>query len=384
MTQALLEAAQRKLDSLCTPETPQWPTPTPIESELLPAPVFDGPTLLPKVLCDFVLDEADRMPCSPDYVAAALLVALGSVIGARCALKPKRRDDWIVTPNLYGGVVGDPSTKKTPGISVALRYLDRLEAREAELHAERLKVHEAETAAFAARRSAVEKAMKAAANGKGDDLKMSAAVADLQALSAPEEPRQRRFKTNDGTVAKIGDILVGSPAGLMVFRDELVGLLASWDREGNETDRAFYLEGWNGLGSFNIDRIARGSLFIKTVCLSVFGSIQPDLLERYLAGISNSLDNDGRVQRFQVLVYPNAEPWRWVDRHPVKGAREAVRDVFDRLAEFDPLQDGATEPNDFVKLPYFAFDDAAQERRHQVGREAPQGGVQGSPLRGRR
>jgi hypothetical protein len=338
-----------------------WPQPMEIKAELPPAPAFDGPTLLPKILCDFVLDEADRMPCSPDYVAAALIVALGSVIGARCAIKPKRRDDWIVTPNLFGGVVGDPSSKKTPAISAALRFLDRLEAKEAERHAERMKIHEAEMAAFAARQSAIQTAMKQAAKGKGDGLKMDAAVADLQALVPPEEPRQRRFKTNDGTVAKIGDILVGSPAGLLVFRDELVGLLASWEREGNEGDRAFYLEGFNGTGSFNIDRIGRGSLLVKTLCLSVFGGIQPELLERYLADMVNSLDNDGRIQRFQMLVYPEPVAWEWRDRYPVRGAREAVRDLFDRLADFDPLLDGASPADDFVRLPWFHFDDAAQE-----------------------
>jgi len=45
----------------------------------------------------------------------------------------------------------------------------------------------------------------------------------------------------------------------------------------------------------------------------------------------------------------------------VKGAREAVRDLFDRLASFDPHQDGAAPADDFVKLPYLCFDDAAQE-----------------------
>jgi hypothetical protein len=93
--------------------------------------------------------------------------------------------------------------------------------------------------------------------------------------------------------------------------------------------------------SFNIDRIGRGSLHIKNLCISVFGGIQPELLERYLAGITTSLDNDGRIQRFQVMVYPNAVAWEWRDRYPVKGAREAVRDLFDRLAVFDPVQDGA-------------------------------------------
>ena len=338
-----------------------WPALTTVKVELPPAPAFDGPTLLPTALCEFVLDEADRMPCSPDYVAAALLVSLGAAIGARCAIKPKRRDDWIVTPNLWGGVIGDPSSKKTPGISTALRFLDRLEAQSAEQHEAAMKVHEAELAAFEARKSAVQSAMKRAAAGKTDDIKMDAAMADLQALVQPDEPVRRRFKTNDGTVPKIGDILVGSPAGLMVFRDELMGLLASWDRDGGEGDRAFYLEGFNGTGSFNIDRIGRGALFVKQVCLSVFGGIQPELLARYLATMAASMDNDGRIQRFQVLVYPDAVPWVWRDRYPVRGAREAVRDVFDRLASFDPLQDGAAPADEFIKLPHFHFDDEAQE-----------------------
>lgn len=356
-----LAATADSLRQVVEESSDRWPEPTAIKAEMPPAPAFEGPILLPKALSDFVLDEADRMPCSPDYVAASLVVSLGAAIGARVALKAKRRDDWIVTPNLFGGVVGDPSSKKTPAINTALRFLDRLEAQESERHAKRLKVHEAEMAAFAARQAAIQASMKKAASGKGDGFKMDQAVADLESLEPPEAPRQRRFKTNDGTVAKIGDILVGSPAGLMVFRDELVGLLASWDREGNEGDRAFYLEGFNGTGSFNIDRVGRGSLFVKTVCLSVFGGIQPELLERYLAGMVNSLDNDGRFQRFQVLVYPEAVPWKWQDRYPLKGSREYIRDLFDRLAEFDPLQDGATPADDFVKLPWFQFDDPAQE-----------------------
>jgi hypothetical protein len=75
----------------------------------------------------------------------------------------------------------------------------------------------------------------------------------------------------------------------------------------------------------------------------------------------NSLDNDGRIQRFQMLVYPEPVAWQWIDRYHVKDAREAMRDLFDRLADFDPVQDGATLADDFVKLPWFSFDEAAQE-----------------------
>jgi hypothetical protein len=338
-----------------------WLEPKEIKTDLPPAPDFDAKTLLPPTLADFVLDEADRMPCSPDYIAAALVVCLGSVIGARCGIKPKRRDDWIVTPNLFGGIVGDPSSKKSPALGTVTRFLDRLEAKEAEKLEDAKKIFEAEKAAFEAHQAAVKNSMKTAARGKGDHLKMNAAIADLQDLQAPEEPKERRFKSNDSTVEKLGDLLVHNPQGMLVYRDELIGLLASWEKEGKEGDKAFYLEGWNGTASFNIDRIGRGSLHIKNLCISVFGGIQPELLERYLAGIATSLDNDGRIQRFQVMVYPNAVPWEWRDRYPVKGAREAVRDLFDRLAVFDPVQDGAAPNDDFVKLPHFYFDDAAQD-----------------------
>ena len=82
----------------------------------------------------------------PDYIAAALIVCLGSVIGARSSIKPKRRDDWIVTPNLFGGIVGDPSSKKSPALGTVTRFLDRLEAKEAEILEDSKKIFEAEKA----------------------------------------------------------------------------------------------------------------------------------------------------------------------------------------------------------------------------------------------
>jgi len=342
-------------------EAVAWETPIEIVSDLPQAPEFDASVLLPKALADFVLDEADRMPCSPDYIAAALIVCLGSVIGASCALKPKRRDDWIVVPNLWGGIVGEPSSKKSPALSTVTRFIVRLATREAEKLVEAKKVFEAEQAAYEAHQGAVKANMKKAATGKPDALKMAASVNDLLGILPPGEPHARRYMSNDASVQKLCDIEASNPQGLMVFRDELVGLLASWECEGHEGDRAYYLEGWNGTGSYNSDRIGRGEQFVKNHCLSILGGIQPDKMETYLSDIASNLDNDGRVQRFQVMVYPNPVPWQWRDRYPVQGAREAVRDMFDRLSLFDPLQDGATPADDFVKLPHFYFDEAAQE-----------------------
>ena len=127
-----------------------WPDPKPIIAELKPVPAFDADTLLPEVLRAWIIDEAERMPCPPDFIAAAALVALGSIIGARCAIKPKARDSWLIVPNLWGGIVGDPSAKKSPAWGVALNPMDRLIAKARETHTAALADYETEKVVFEA------------------------------------------------------------------------------------------------------------------------------------------------------------------------------------------------------------------------------------------
>ena len=366
-----VEVTKRCLEIASFPDSPlissllsvnfDWGTPQSLALELPSAPKFEPELLLTPVLRDFVLDESERMPCSPDFIAATLIVSLGSVIGTTCALKPKSNDDWIVTPNLFGGVIGYPASKKSGAVSSVTGILDRLDAKGTkELEAEML-IYKSELAAFEAHQFALKKTLKNSLSEQSNKVGLEDVKSEYQILQEPQAPFKRRFKTNDATIQKLGEILAKNHQGILVLRDELSGLFASWEKKGAEEDKAFYLEGWNGLGSFNIDRIGRGSTVVKTLCLSVFGGIQPDLLEKYLSGITEGLSNDGGIQRFQVLVFPEPTPWKWVDRTPSHGVRESIRAVFERLATFDPVQDGAYSSNEFVKVPFFKFDDEAQK-----------------------
>jgi hypothetical protein len=338
-----------------------WPAPNPIQANLHPVPAFDAETLLPESLRHWVMDEADRMPSPPDYIATAAMVSVGAVVGTRCAIKPKSRDDWQVIPNIWGGVVGNPAAKKTPSITAALKPLDRLIARAIKGHCEETETFQAEKVIFEAKQEAIESRIKSAA--KKDNGKLDAIAKELQdhRQQAPQAHTLRRYKTNDTTAEKLGELLRENPTGLLVLRDELVGLIASWEREGREGERAFYLEAWNGNGSFDTDRIGRGSIFIPNLCVSIFGGIQPDKLIGYLEQATNALANDGMLQRFQVLVYPDHRAWEWRDCIPVKQVREVVFSVFEELTDFDPVSWGASPADDFAKFPYFRFDDAAQK-----------------------
>lgn len=360
---AVRESIKRAIPADTDPgkEERDWPEPKPIIAELKPVPAFDADTLLPDVLRVWIMDEAERMPCPPDFIAVSALVALGTIIGARCAIKPKAHDSWLVVPNLWGGIVGDPSAKKSPAWGAALKPLDRLIAKAHEEHQaavgeyETAKVvHDAQKDAIAARiKEAVKKSSKS-------DPAVIAKELRAHGDQAPNAPTLRRYKSNDCTVEKLGELLRENSAGMLILRDELVGLLATWEKEGREGERAFFLEGWNGDQRFDTDRIGRGHISIPNLCVSIFGGIQPDKLTVYLEQAAHALGNDGMLQRFQLLVYPDARCWEWRDRSPDREARDAACAVFESLAEFDPVTWGAAPADDFAKFPNFHFNDAAQ------------------------
>lgn len=342
-----------------------WVEPQPIEAEVHPVPVFRPEVLLPDALRPWIEDTATRMPCPIEYVAAAAITALGSVIGAKCVIKPKARDDWSIAPNLWGANIGLPSKKKSPAHAEAMRCLDRLAKKAAEAH--EAAMHEYAAAQFfrEAEKEAIEAEIKSAVKAK----KSAEKQVDLNALQnqysaklaqSEAAPVQRRYKTNDSSPEKLGELERDNPNGILVVRDELTGLLASLDREGNEGARAFYLEGWNGTGSYDTDRISRGSIHIESHCLSVFGGIQPDKFTQYLEQASGGLGNDGLVQRFQMLVYPNSVPWSYVDRHPDKAARDTAFVVFEALADIDPVSYGAYPADEHNPRAHFRFSEAAQ------------------------
>ena len=74
----------------------------------------------------------------------------------------------------------------------------------------------------------------------------------------PEEPQAKRYITSDRTYEALGELLVADPNGILVFRDELVSLLKTLDREEYTAARGFFLSAWSGKQPYTFDRIIRG------------------------------------------------------------------------------------------------------------------------------
>ncbi len=117
-----------------------------------------------------------------------------------------------------------------------------------------------------------------------------------------------------------------------MVRDELSGFLANLERKEYQTDRSFYLTAFNGDDQFTYDRIERGTIFIPNATLSVIGGIQPSRIIPLIQAMHRGINDDGLLQRFQMLVFPDERKERnWVDRPPNQKAWENYQGVFRSL-----------------------------------------------------
>jgi len=335
-----------------------WPPARPVPSALLPVPVFEIDRFMPAALAPWVADVSERAQCPPDFVAIGVVVAAASVIGRQVTIRPKVYDDWTVVPNLWGLAVAGPGLMKTSAMQEALRGVHHLVRDARERYQRACEAYVFDEAAAKAQRAALDKQLKAAALRGESVERLREAFA---ALPQPDPPTEQRYMVNDATVEKLGALLNENPNGLLHFRDEAGGWFQTMEREGHENDRAFFCEAWNGTGSYTYDRIGRGTLHIEAACVSILGGIQPRPLAAYLRETFGRGQDDGLIQRFQLLVYPDIPAaWRKVDHWPDSDARQRLVAAFQALDRLDLLAFGVhTEPH---ALPFLHFAAEGQGR----------------------
>jgi hypothetical protein len=317
---------------------PENPEPVAIPSEFgKPVDLFGivmPPSLpldvLPEVMQAYVADQSELLGCDHSIVGMASLVAAASCIDDGIRLQPKRLDPtWTESARLWVAFVGDPSTKKTPAISKAVRNVKKIDHRMAE-------ENERAYAEYKFQHESWKEAKKAT----------------KEPIPEPPKPQIKRLIVEDITVEALSEVLKDNARGVLCLQDELTGWFASMDayKGGGKAagkDRAHWLETYNG-GRRSIDRVTRGSLIVPNWSACMIGGIQPDMIRR----VSNSMGNDGLMQRFMVICARPAA--RDKDRTPDMKAMQQFADLFEQLA-------GTNASPDVVKMT-----EAAHQSRERV------------------
>jgi hypothetical protein len=272
--------------------------PLPLEERLLPVPQFPLDCLTPP-LQDYCRIRAAQTCLPPDFVATTFLGVISGLIGRSCQLEMRPGHDWVESANLWGLLIGNPSSQKSPIIkSVSKLCLAPLDVKA---------------------RAEYESAMKTYKGRKR-------AAKKLEIDFDEPEPVRRRFHTDDPTVASMKKLFSTNPRGILLRNDEASAQLQKFDKDGCEGDRAFFLSCWSGQESYHDDRISRESLLDLTLCLAWIGGIQPNTIKFHLQQATNaSIGSDGLMQRFQLISYPDVkDEFKDVDVQISTGLKESI------------------------------------------------------------
>lgn len=291
--------------------------------------------VLPECLQRYVADQADLTGCDPGIIGLGALVAAAACITDGIRLQPKRHDPtWTESARLWVAFVGDPSTKKSPAISKAVRHVKRIDHGMAADNARAIAEHKRQHSDW-------KEAKKADRN---------------MPTPEPKTPAMQRILVEDITVEALTEVLKDNPRGVLTLKDELTGWFAGMDAykggsKGASMDRAHWLEAYNG-GRRTIDRVTRGAVVVPNWSTCIVGGIQPDMIRR----VANAMGNDGLLQRFMVFC---ARPARLdADHAPDMNSMRDFGALFDHLVK---LQASET---------HVLLTEAAHQSRERVARYA--------------
>lgn len=237
--------------------------------------------LLPASLEHFARDIQHRLQCPADYVGVSLMIGLATIIGNQVMIQPKANDHkWKVVPNLWGLLIGEPSSMKTPAMNESLEIITKMD--------EKLR----------------------------DVIRMPGVYT-------------HRLVVRDSTLEQVQVIQSNNPSGILLIQDEIAALFKKFNQPSGGY-RQYLLEAFNGSSPYSVDRIAKSrSLFIEKNTLSLIGTIQPDVLKSM--SICNGTSNDGFIQRLQLAVWPDPQPQEYIDVAPDLDAARMANELFKGL-----------------------------------------------------
>lgn len=337
------EALEKEVNRELSSSRP-WPQPRPLPPIHEPPAAFDL-ELLPEAFREHVADTSARLSCPPDFVAIPLMVSAAAALGRGLAIRPKSRDSWFEVANLWGAVIAPPSSGKSPAMATALEAMEKIEAN-------LTKENETERSAHAKRVHQYEERLRVAREKFRNAAKKGESGSGVDWPESPGEAMERRLLVSGTTPEKLISLNSQNGRGLLAVWDELSGLLAEMGKAGREGQREFLLAAATGKTPFRADTLSRGRDFVPAACLSIVGGIQPGPFAENLLATGTG---DGLLQRFSLLVWPEATPYIYNDTSPNEEARARAHAVIERLWEVNFGGEQIGEVEEPGAVPFLRF-----------------------------
>ena len=253
-------------------------------------PAEDAAELCPPVLRNRALEVAASVGCD---AIIPLMAGLSSVVGAAdLRSRVLIRDGWDVPLATYNVAVNDSGGKKSPGAKPMFAPLRTIEAEDHDRYRVAMLMWEGQEALYSA-------AKKQYLTASASPVKAgTGSVPDLPSELLPE-PKKLRIILEDVTIQAVARVLQGNLRGVLLFREELTGLLDQIFT-GGESEEGYLI--LIQCGSHTVIRVGNGGQKngVEVECPSfsagLFGGVQTAVIRRHAAKMACS----GLLQRFLV------------------------------------------------------------------------------------
>jgi hypothetical protein len=203
--------------------------------------------ILSSRLQKIVRDSAINAGAPEDFVFASLITSASMCMGN--SVRVKIKEGFEQPAIIWAQIIGGPSTNKSPAMRIPLKCLTAIQDRMMVPFREAIKKWEQEK--------------KLADQFLKDwETKQKAMIASGQEVSAeppsnaiaPPKPAEPILVMNDASIEAFYRRQAITPRGFGVSRDELAAFMADMERYGNSSNRAAWLESYEG-SSHTIERV---------------------------------------------------------------------------------------------------------------------------------
>ena len=203
-----------------------------------------------------------------DYIAPSLLFVACMACGNSCVVELLA--GWQEKPLLYLAIVGGRGTNKTSCFEFALAPIRAKDDEEYDNYL--------------------------AAKARYD-VQQAKPLKDRKPNLEP--PLYRQYILSDFTPEVLVRQHKANPRGLIVFFDELIGFIYSFNKYRSGSDEQMWTQLFAG-GGVTVNRVSSETVKINDTCIGIFGGIQPEILRSFARG---KIQN-GFIDRW-IFAYPD-------------------------------------------------------------------------------
>jgi hypothetical protein len=307
--------------------------------------------MVPSLIWELANDLAPKNNSQIEYYAIAFLSVIQAALGRKFTIKVS--ETFKIIPNNYTVLIGTSSQNKSKPLGDAMEPFEKIDAEDRIKYHEKKSIYDGIIIPAKEELSELEKNLRQnlkkhqnkslsnALNINVNDADISDIKEKREKISNLTEPVDKYPFFQDASESALGNALFDNKSGVLLFNDELAGLIDSFNASYNDKLKSTLLETWYGNKSRRILRGATGKkddkrvVNIAAACINILGSIQPDVWKSFISSSNNI--RSGFVHRFQQTIWceePNEE--YELDTSPInQGLVNQYHHLIDQLYHYE-------------------------------------------------